>query len=120
MSALHANIQKDGTFSVVPQIPGGITSPAQLRQIAFVAEKYHVPLVKLTGGQRIDLLGIRKDDFPRSGTIWTCLRDTRTARAIARARVASVRTSAGSVWATASRWRSKSKTNFRDSTARTR
>lgn len=62
---IHANIQKDGTFSVVPQIPGGITSPAQLRQIAFVAEKYHVPLVKLTGGQRIDLLGIRKDDLPK-------------------------------------------------------
>jgi len=62
---IHANIQKDGTFSVVPQIPGGITSPAQLRKIAFVAEKYHVPLVKLTGGQRIDLLGIRKDDLPK-------------------------------------------------------
>jgi nitrite reductase (NADH) large subunit len=62
---VHANIQKDGTFSVVPQIPGGITSPAQLRLIAFVAEKYHAPLVKLTGGQRIDLLGIRKDDLPK-------------------------------------------------------
>ncbi|MBV8903414.1 MAG: NAD(P)/FAD-dependent oxidoreductase [Acidobacteriia bacterium] len=61
---VHANIQKDGTFSVVPQIPGGITSPAQLRRIADVAEKYHVPLVKLTGGQRIDLLGLRKDDLP--------------------------------------------------------
>ncbi len=62
---VHANIQKDGTFSVVPQIPGGITSPEQLRRIAFVAEKYHVPLVKLTGGQRIDLLGVRKDDLPK-------------------------------------------------------
>ncbi|HEU5022256.1 MAG TPA: nitrite reductase large subunit NirB [Bryobacteraceae bacterium] len=62
---VHANIQKDGTFSVVPQIPGGITSPEQLRRIAFVVEKYHVPLVKLTGGQRIDLLGIRKDDLPK-------------------------------------------------------
>ncbi|HVW09586.1 MAG TPA: nitrite reductase large subunit NirB [Bryobacteraceae bacterium] len=62
---VHANIQKDGTFSVVPQIPGGITTPEQLRRIAFVAEKYHVPLVKLTGGQRIDLLGIRKDDLPK-------------------------------------------------------
>jgi nitrite reductase (NADH) large subunit len=62
---VHANIQKDGTFSVVPQMPGGITSPGQLRKIAFVAEKYHVPLVKLTGGQRIDLLGIRKDDLPK-------------------------------------------------------
>ncbi|MGH9666806.1 MAG: NAD(P)/FAD-dependent oxidoreductase, partial [Bryobacteraceae bacterium] len=61
---VHANIQKDGAFSVVPQIPGGIASPAQLRRIADVAEKYHVPLVKLTGGQRIDLLGIRKDDLP--------------------------------------------------------
>lgn len=62
---LHANIQKDGTFSVVPQIPGGITSPAQLRRIADVAERYRVPLVKLTGGQRIDLLGVRKDDLPK-------------------------------------------------------
>jgi nitrite reductase (NADH) large subunit len=62
---IHANIQKDGTFSVVPQIPGGITSPAQLRRIADVAERYHVPLVKLTGGQRIDLLGVRKEDLPK-------------------------------------------------------
>jgi nitrite reductase (NADH) large subunit len=62
---VHANIQKDGTFSVVPQIPGGIASPSQLRRIADVAEKYHVPLVKLTGGQRIDLLGLRKDDLPK-------------------------------------------------------
>lgn len=61
---VHANIQKDGTFSVVPQMPGGITSPAQLRRIADVAEKYDVPLVKLTGGQRIDLFGLRKDDLP--------------------------------------------------------
>ena len=61
---VHANIQKDGTFSVVPQIPGGITNSDQLRRIAFVADKYHVPLVKLTGGQRIDLVGIRKDDLP--------------------------------------------------------
>jgi nitrite reductase (NADH) large subunit len=61
---VHANIQRDGTFSVIPQIPGGVTDPAQLRRIADVAEKYHVPLVKLTGGQRIDLLGIKKDDLP--------------------------------------------------------
>jgi nitrite reductase [NAD(P)H] large subunit len=62
---VHANIQRDGTFSVIPQIPGGVTDPAQLRRIADVAEKYHVPLVKLTGGQRIDLLGIKKDDLPK-------------------------------------------------------
>lgn len=61
---VHANIQKDGTFSVIPQIPGGITTPAQLRRIADVAEKYQVPLVKLTGGQRIDLVGVPREDLP--------------------------------------------------------
>lgn len=61
---VHANIQRDGTFSVVPQIKGGVTTPAQLRRIAEVAEKYSVPLVKITGGQRLDLLGIRKEDLP--------------------------------------------------------
>lgn len=63
----HANIQKDGTFSVVPRIWGGITSPAQLRAIADVAEKYRVPTVKITGGQRIDLLGVEKEILPK---IW--------------------------------------------------
>jgi nitrite reductase (NADH) large subunit len=62
---VHANIQRDGTFSVVPQIPGGITNSKQLRRIADVVDKYHVPLVKLTGGQRIDLLGLKKDDLPK-------------------------------------------------------
>ncbi|WP_448623603.1 nitrite reductase large subunit NirB [Geodermatophilus sp. URMC 64] len=61
---VHANIQRDGTFSVVPQMKGGVTTPAQLRRIADVAEKYEVPMVKLTGGQRIDLLGVRKEDLP--------------------------------------------------------
>ncbi|WP_426512568.1 nitrite reductase large subunit NirB [Dactylosporangium sp. McL0621] len=61
---VHANIQRDGTFSVVPQLKGGVTTPAQLRRIAEVAEKYEVPMVKLTGGQRIDLLGVRKEDLP--------------------------------------------------------
>jgi nitrite reductase (NADH) large subunit len=61
---VHANIQRDGTFSVVPQMKGGCTSPHQLRRIADVAEKYQVPLIKLTGGQRIDLLGVRKEDLP--------------------------------------------------------
>ncbi|TEA76973.1 nitrite reductase large subunit NirB [Allopusillimonas ginsengisoli] len=60
----HANIQKDGTYSVVPRMWGGVTTPAQLRRIADVADKYKVPMVKVTGGQRIDLLGIRKDDLP--------------------------------------------------------
>jgi len=62
---VHANIQKDGTFTVIPQMPGGVTSVAQLRRIADVAEKYQVPLVKLTGGQRIDLVGIKKENLPK-------------------------------------------------------
>ncbi len=67
---VHANVQKDGTFSVVPQMKGGCTTPAQLRRIADVADKYAVPLVKLTGGQRIDLLGVRKEDLPQ---VWADL-----------------------------------------------
>lgn len=61
---VHANIQKDGTFSVIPRIYGGVTSADELMRIAQVAVKYNVPMVKLTGGQRIDLLGIRKNDLP--------------------------------------------------------
>ena len=60
---VHANIQKDGTYSVVPRMYGGVTNPAQLRKIADVAEKYAVPMVKVTGGQRIDLLGVKKEDL---------------------------------------------------------
>ncbi|HEY0002448.1 MAG TPA: (2Fe-2S)-binding protein, partial [Actinoplanes sp.] len=67
---VHANIQRDGTFSVVPQMKGGVTTPAQLRRIAEVAEKHAVPMVKLTGGQRIDLLGIPKEKLPE---IWADL-----------------------------------------------
>jgi nitrite reductase (NADH) large subunit len=67
---VHANIQRDGTFSVVPQMKGGVTSVQQLRRIADVAEKHNVPLIKLTGGQRIDLLGIRKEDLPQ---VWADL-----------------------------------------------
>jgi nitrite reductase (NADH) large subunit len=67
---VHANIQKDGTFSVVPRIRGGVTSPDELRRIADVADKYQVPMVKITGSQRIDLLGIKKADLPR---VWADL-----------------------------------------------
>ncbi|NJC73212.1 NAD(P)/FAD-dependent oxidoreductase [Planosporangium thailandense] len=67
---VHANIQRDGTFSVVPQMKGGVTTPAQLRRIAEVAEKHDVPMVKLTGGQRIDLLGVPKEKLPQ---IWADL-----------------------------------------------
>ncbi|MEZ5444348.1 MAG: nitrite reductase large subunit NirB [Gammaproteobacteria bacterium] len=61
----HANIQKDGTYSVVPRMWGGVTNPAELRAIADVAERYKVATVKVTGGQRIDLLGVRKEDLPK-------------------------------------------------------
>lgn len=61
---VHANIQRDGTFSVIPRMRGGVTSPDELRRIADVADKYGVPLVKVTGSQRIDLLGVRKEDLP--------------------------------------------------------
>ena len=60
----HANIQKDGTFSVVPRMWGGITNPTELRAIADAADKYEVPTVKVTGGQRIDLLGVKGQDLP--------------------------------------------------------
>lgn len=64
---LHANIQKDGTFGVIPRMYGGVTTPAELKKIAEVAEKYDVKMVKVTGGQRIDLLGVTKEDLPK---IW--------------------------------------------------
>jgi len=61
---VHANIQKDGTFSVIPRMRGGVTSPDELRRIADVADKYSIPMVKVTGSQRIDLLGVKKADLP--------------------------------------------------------
>jgi nitrite reductase (NADH) large subunit len=61
---IHANIQKDGTYSVVPRMWGGVTSSAQLRAIADVVDKHQIPTVKVTGGQRIDLLGVRKEQLP--------------------------------------------------------
>jgi len=67
---LHANIQKDGTYSVVPRMWGGITSPRELRAIADVVEKFNAPMVKVTGGQRLDIFGIRKEDLP---AVWADL-----------------------------------------------
>ena len=67
---VHANIQKDGTFSVIPRIRGGVTTPDELRRIADVADKYKVPMVKITGSQRIDLLGVKKEDLP---AVWADL-----------------------------------------------
>jgi nitrite reductase (NADH) large subunit len=67
---MHANIQKDGTYSVVPRMWGGITNPRELRAIADVVEKYDAPLVKVTGGQRLDIFGIKKEDLP---AVWADL-----------------------------------------------
>ncbi len=67
---VHANIQKDGTYSVVPRMWGGVTSAGELRAIADVVDKFSVPTVKVTGGQRIDMLGIRKEDLP---AVWADL-----------------------------------------------
>lgn len=59
----HANIQKDGTYSVIPRMWGGETTASELRRIADVVDKYDIPTVKVTGGQRIDLLGVKKEDL---------------------------------------------------------
>ncbi|KJS13619.1 MAG: nitrite reductase [Hoeflea sp. BRH_c9] len=67
---VHANIQKDGTYSVVPRMWGGMTSSKELRAIADVVDKFNIPAVKCTGGQRIDMLGIRKEDLP---AVWADL-----------------------------------------------
>jgi len=67
---VHANIQKDGTYSVVPRMWGGVTSSSELRAIADVVDKFNIPAVKVTGGQRIDMLGIKKEDLP---AVWADL-----------------------------------------------
>lgn len=67
---VHANIQRDGTFSVVPRMSGGVTTADELRRIADTADRFAIPMIKVTGGQRIDLLGVRKEDLP---AVWESL-----------------------------------------------
>ena len=67
---MHANIQKDGTYSVVPRMWGGLTNPRELRAIADVVDKFNAPMVKVTGGQRLDIFGIKKEDLP---AVWADL-----------------------------------------------
>ncbi|SET59134.1 nitrite reductase large subunit NirB [Paenibacillus sp. NFR01] len=62
---MSANIQKDGTFTVVPRMYGGVTTPEDLKRIADVSLKYDVKVVKVTGGQRLDLIGVKKEDVPK-------------------------------------------------------
>ena len=66
----HGNIQKDGTYSVVPRMFGGLCTADELRAIADVADKYQVPEMKVTGGQRIDMFGLKKEDLP---AVWADL-----------------------------------------------
>jgi len=89
----HANIQKDGTFSVVPRMWGGTTSASELRRIADVVDKYKIPTVKVTGGQRIDLLGVKKEDLPG---VWKDL-EMPSGHAYAKA-LRTVKTCVGSEW----------------------
>ena len=89
----HANIQKDGTYSVIPRMWGGETNASELRRIADVVDKYRIPTVKVTGGQRIDLLGVRKEDLK---SVWTDL-DMPSGLAYAKA-LRTVKTCVGSEW----------------------
>ena len=89
----HANIQKDGTYSVIPRMYGGVTNAADLRRIADVVDKYQIPTVKVTGGQRIDLLGVKKADLPK---VWADLAMP-SGHAYAKA-LRTVKTCVGSEW----------------------
>ncbi len=89
----HANIQKDGTYSVIPRMWGGETNASELRRIADVVDEYKIPTVKVTGGQRIDLLGIKKEDLP---DVWKKL-DMPSGHAYAKA-LRTVKTCVGSEW----------------------
>lgn len=93
---VHANIQKDGTYSVVPRMWGGITTPDELRAIADVADKFDIPTVKVTGGQRIDLLGVKKEDLL---PVWKDLNDAGMISGAAYAKgLRTVKTCVGKDW----------------------
>ncbi|HWT57487.1 MAG TPA: nitrite reductase large subunit NirB, partial [Rhizobium sp.] len=93
---VHANIQKDGTYSVVPRMWGGVTSATELRAIADVVDKFGIPTVKVTGGQRIDMLGVRKEDLP---AVWADLGNAGFVSGHAYAKgLRTVKTCVGSDW----------------------
>jgi nitrite reductase (NADH) large subunit len=89
----HANIQKDGTYSVIPRMWGGETTADELRRIANAVDKYKIPTVKVTGGQRLDLLGIKKEDLP---AVWKDI-GMPSGHAYAKA-LRTVKTCVGSEW----------------------
>ena len=93
---VHANIQKDGTYSVVPRMWGGLTNAKELRAIADVVEKFAIPTVKVTGGQRIDLFGVKKEDLP---AVWADLNAAGMVSGHAYAKgLRTVKTCVGSEW----------------------
>ncbi|PWC52383.1 nitrite reductase large subunit NirB [Azospirillum sp. TSO22-1] len=93
---VHANIQKDGTYSVVPRMWGGLTNASELRAIADVVERFQIPTVKVTGGQRIDLLGVKKEDLP---AVWSDLNKAGMVSGHAYAKgLRTVKTCVGSEW----------------------
>jgi nitrite reductase (NADH) large subunit len=89
----HANIQKDGTYSVIPRMWGGETTSSELRRIADAVDKYKIPTVKVTGGQRIDLLGVKKEDLQ---AVWNDI-GMPSGHAYAKA-LRTVKTCVGSEW----------------------
>ncbi len=89
----HANIQKDGSYSVIPRMWGGETTADELRRIANAVDKYQIPTVKVTGGQRIDLLGVKKEDLP---AVWQDI-GMPSGHAYAKA-LRTVKTCVGSEW----------------------
>ena len=92
----HANIQKDGTYSVVPRMWGGVTSSKELRAIADVVDKFDLPLVKVTGGQRLDIFGVKKQDLP---AVWADLNAAGMVSGHAYAKaLRTVKTCVGSEW----------------------
>jgi nitrite reductase (NADH) large subunit len=89
----HANIQKDGTYSVIPRMWAGETTADELRRIADAVDKYKIPTVKVTGGQRIDLLGVKKEDLQ---AVWNDI-GMPSGHAYAKA-LRTVKTCVGSEW----------------------
>ncbi|SMF29976.1 nitrite reductase large subunit NirB [Pseudobacteriovorax antillogorgiicola] len=93
---LHANIQKDGTFSVIPRMFGGMTSADELRALADTVDEFNIPTVKVTGGQRIDLLGVKREDLPK---VWQKLNQAGMVSGHAYGKaVRTVKTCVGSEW----------------------
>jgi nitrite reductase [NAD(P)H] large subunit len=92
----HGNIQKDGTYSVVPRMFGGLCKPDELRAIAAACDKYKVPEVKVTGGQRIDMFGVKKEDLPQ---MWKDLSEAGLVSGHAYGKaLRTVKTCAGKTW----------------------